>query len=60
MGFRPAPKAAGRRERSDRRVGGSVGALRPAPRARLSLKLIKPIYTYWVPFSVLAKCRFRY
>lgn len=60
MGFRPAPKAAGRRERSDRRVGGSVGVSRPAPRARLSLKPIKPIYTYWVPFSVLAKCRFRY
>jgi hypothetical protein len=32
----------------------------PAPRARLSLKPIKPIYTYWVPFSVLAKSRFRY
>lgn len=32
----------------------------PAPRARLSLKPIKPIYTYWVPFSVLAKSRFWY
>ncbi|MNW98898.1 hypothetical protein D3C86_283660 [compost metagenome] len=32
----------------------------PAPRARLSLKPKKPIYTYWVPFSVLAKSRFRY
>ena len=60
MGFRPASKAAGRRERSDRRVGGSVGEWRPAPRARLSLKPIKPIYTYWVPFSALAKFRFRY
>lgn len=27
MGFRPAPQAAGRRERSDRRVGGSVFAM---------------------------------
>lgn len=65
MGFRPAPKAAGRRERSDRRVGGSVGALRPAPRATLS-KTYKT-YTYLLgtvfgtskmPFLVLANANF--
>ena len=58
MGFRPTPQAAGRRERSDRRVGGSAFDSRPAPRARLSLKPIKPVNTYWVPFSGLAQADF--
>ena len=57
MVFRPAPKAAGRRERSDRRVGGSVGA----SRATLSKTYKTYIYllgtvfgTGKMPFSVLA------
>lgn len=58
MGFRPTPQAAGRRERSDRRVGGSAFDSRPAPHARLSLKPIKPVNTYWVPFSGLAQADF--
>lgn len=45
-GFRPSPQAAGRRERSDRRVGGSAVNPRRTSRARPSFKPIKPIYTY--------------
>lgn len=49
--------AEGAQRPEGRRIGLRV---EPAPRARLSLKPIKPIYTYWVPFSVLAKSRFWY
>ncbi|TQJ94658.1 hypothetical protein FBY20_1394 [Achromobacter sp. SLBN-14] len=60
LGVQAGAKGVGA-EGAQRPKGRRIGLRdEPAPRARLSLKPIKPIYTYWVPFSVLAKSRFRY